>query len=287
MRISKTVGLCLLCFVQSAHAQTTNSSSTTAPPSKAAVPQVPKFLTSPFDSTVSSLPPNFQGHDIEKIYDAIKRLNIKPKSEFETLNDYNQRLKSFSNQLILERLTLSSTFAVVLRKVSKSLSSFSVAYDAEGQIMTISIAPFSGSFIEPQIAESMGEVERMDLKTNFLSRGKYAARSALGVNVQIKRMELHTFGVIVTNVESNTTGLKRDFAIPMAPEQARRLKSDLRVLLICELRQPWIRTDKISVEPTIDSPIDVTETWNYLDISVQEVWIFVLPSGEIIKKFRE
>jgi hypothetical protein len=248
---------------------------------------VPKFLTSPFDSTVSSLPPNFQGHDIEKIYDAIKRLNIKPKSEFETLNDYNQRLKSFSNQLILERLTLSSTFAVVLRKVSKSLSSFSVAYDAEGQIMTISIAPFSGSFIEPQIAESMGEVERMDLKTNFLSRGKYAARSALGVNVQIKRMELHTFGVIVTNVESNTTGLKRDFAIPMAPEQARRLKSDLRVLLICELRQPWIRTDKISVEPTIDSPIDVTETWNYLDISVQEVWIFVLPSGEIIKKFRE
>jgi hypothetical protein len=216
------------------------------------------YSSASFDTGLSVLPPNFKGHDIERLYKAMKASGItKPKSEFESTVHYDQRQTAFGTTVVIGQLIPADKFAFVLNVKESAIT---IEYDADRQSMSFLTHP----------ADSLSPpASTMEVKRRILSRNKF-------------RTSEEAYGVAVSNEQRAFTWLHVDTSLPMSPEKAQLKKKDLRLLLVCTLTKPWIREDEWDTEPTTDFPRAV----HLLQVIVDEVWIFDLPTGEILWRLK-
>jgi hypothetical protein len=83
----------------------------------------PDYSTSPFDQSVQKLPSCFSGHDFQRLCDA---LIVTRKDEFETTQQYEDRLRALTKKPLFGNLTLRSVFVF-----STEPSLDQVRYDAD------------------------------------------------------------------------------------------------------------------------------------------------------------
>ena len=86
-----------------------------------------KFLEIPFNPYVEKLPENFQGHDIKQLWDA---LQIDGKGEFESMDDYRERLNDLREKPLFGTVFLDSSLAIKGKP--------SEQYDADREVFQIS-----------------------------------------------------------------------------------------------------------------------------------------------------
>jgi len=252
------------------------------------VPPKPKYLSDALDLATSNLGPGFQGHDIAAIYGAIKESSaLKPKSEFETTAQFNTRHNSFVDRPILGNLTAGSPFAFVVPNSSIFEPEFK--YDADSQTLAFKLEARSTTFY---LASEQPELDTVVIRQTVLDRSTYTASNAYGARVQVEKTYSEDHGVAFAKdnwLFRSSGGYDRKFTrlFAMTPEQARTVKEDGKVLLICRVVEPWFRETVHGHEAKIDEPYETTVRDNYLQAIPMQLWIFNQKTGEVVTKLSE
>ena len=93
------------------------------------------FAQSPFDPSVEKLPPGYRGHDTKEIIAALmRRESQSAKDEFETTEQFRQRLKKLEASPLFRGLTVDSLLAFVV-------DGLETRYDADREVMSVGVDP--------------------------------------------------------------------------------------------------------------------------------------------------
>ena len=242
-------------------------------------------LATSFDDSVNSVGPDFYGNDPETISEALVADKTDAKSEFETTAQFEQRQKqdslSLSHKLIF----------VVPPAQSDEDSGWRATYDADAQVFRVSL-----QFVHRTFFAEPGQpvFDLLELKSRVIRAGKYLGQNAYGATAEVSSSIAKLYGLAVPPNEWGSqpsdllAGLFHastyNLLVPMGIENARNFKPNMRLLVVCVLRQRKPITDLAGYQATIDHPSQSTEIKNYLNADIEQVWVYDSRSGLVIKK---
>jgi hypothetical protein len=62
------------------------------------------------------------------------------------------------------------------------------------------------------------------------------------------------------------------------------LKPDAKLLLVCRLTEPWLRTTASGHDPTFSEPFETIVGESYLQVIPEQLWVFNSRTGEVVRK---
>lgn len=236
------------------------------------------FSKVPFDTSVVKLPTNYLGHDFERIY---KILNQRTPSnntnnEFETSEQYQNRLFAQYKKPILESLDINSLFAFKPEKCESK-------YNADRKVLTVSLfisAPFNKGF---------------NLKYEEKAIGSYLGTNAYGATRKIDQTEITWYQIAIDNLSylnslnEESAGLSEWYFVnnlSIEPTLAMKLKQSLQALFICKLSEPYVSEEQMIKSATFDSPTFERTYYYFLHADVIEIIFYDYSTGEIIKRVK-
>jgi hypothetical protein len=245
----------------------------------------PQYLKSPLDLTANNVGANFFGHDIAAIFQAVKSSpSLQEKSEFESTAVFQARRAAFVSQPLFASLLPTAHLAFIVAEGSTFAPRF--RYDADSQTLSLLLTATSEQFILDK--------HRPTLDTILVQRvvrdsGTYVGTNAFGAKVEVRKTFAEEYGIAFEQhswIFPRSGGYERAFSYVMAmePDQARTLKVDAGLLLICRLEEPWIRSTAHGHEATISEPYETLVGDNYLQVIPEEIWIFNKKTGDVIAK---
>ena len=232
--------------------------------------------TSPFGLSVQELSPGFHGHDIQRVYDALR---MSPKGEFETTKQYEDRLLAFTDKPLFGDLGVKSLFAFATGPVEDDVS-----YDADHQVMTVTV-PIAYADIT--------------VRAHKVHEGDYVGENAYGAKSHITKAEYRHYIVTVTNATDfigHEPGLDETLrlkASQMDVDTAREAKPNLRILLLCHLVRtrsgasvgPFTEETHWEHAPRRDEPEEFLSTKYHISANVEGIWLYNFETGRIYVKF--
>ena len=261
------------------------------------------YLSVPFDPDTQRIPVPYFGHDIEQVYNAFEnRKKAERKDEFETTEQYRTRLAKQADEPLFGSVNRDAVFAFV--------KSPDMNYDLDIHTMTISL-PTSAVWQSVQIDKS-----RLALRIKFgkTIEEKTMGQNAYGAQVEIKKIYAQAFELAIHN-QSNfetenvlpenerrqweenpdiakmlgsliETMKKPAFVqrIKIQPQQARAAKDQIAVLLLAKLTSPYTSYGAVLSKATFKDPTDFFGQMYYVDVDLQQIWLYHKTSGEIIAK---
>lgn len=122
-----------------------------------------------FNLSSEKLPKNYLGHDIKKVFAALSKRRLSTKDEFETTDEYQERIKRELKKTIYGSLTIDNIYAF------KSMASIDTNYDADKEILHATIKP------DPIFNPDNLRDERLAflILIDYQSKGSYVARILL------------------------------------------------------------------------------------------------------------
>jgi hypothetical protein len=221
--------------------------------------------------------PDFIADDIEGVINTMATTGAaRPKSEFETTEQYEARLLQFAS-------ASKQDFVFLLGVGSDNGDAVSFEYDADSQTMTANmwgVLPWlrhgGPSAKRPQL--------QVEVKDRLVGSRQYVGSNAYGVKRIVSVREHDKFGLAL-NGDGVLSGRGPRFSWPMTIEEAKAAKPFLRAAVRCVQYAPTIYKDEGHAEPTIDSPYEFITHYYFLPVLVEQVWIFDVRSGKILKKF--
>ena len=225
----------------------------------------------------------FVAQDVESRVKRLMASGPKPKSEFETTEQYEKRLA-------LARDPTQLVFVLPDHPVPNDGSSIFI-YDAENQTMTVDlhisnntvheVEPPFNSFYAASNDVGGRNVYTLDLKERNVSSRQYIGSNAFGVKKVISYIEYSHFGLTLDY--KGLYGSSYSWAVTASDAQA--LKRFLRMAVLCVQSLPSVYKDEEHVEPTISDPVELVVHKFYLPVLVQQLWIFDTRSGNIVQRF--
>lgn len=249
----------------------------------------------PFDANVDKLPAKFQGNHFFVIYSAlIKNYGKYQKSEFETNNTFQERLRKLDAAPLTGKLKYDSTIAFSL------LTSIKTSYDADSQNMTV-IVPLTsvhnsdlynaisyelppGKGIYSHISETVNG-NAIEVFTHRSATKKYTGSNAFGMKIKITGNVYDTFAVAVRN-DNNLMkhGSSITLNIPISPDKAREAKAAGNIVLVGNLLYPYVGNGTSHSSATIDSPIETFDRIRYIAMELTGIWYYNVKNGEVFYK---
>lgn len=244
-----------------------------------------KFYTQSFDISLDKLPPNFMGHDIKTIYEALEKIDSPgEKGEFETTEDYKTRLIKYKE-------SLSTLFQKQLAFKSEAFDS---QYDADKQTLAITLAnhraittfaELDELYYKEKIDESFIQITRV------IKNSEYMASNAFGETKKVYKHQEYEYGLrLGGNFEEKINQLKR-IDLNINATDAKKLKPNLGMLLICRIMPASIDGKEYfsciyanKHEPKMNNPWDLFFWGNYIFVEINGLWIYDTSSGKIYKK---
>lgn len=214
--------------------------------------------------------PNFQSTNIAEALKAFKA--IKPKGEFETTADYNNR--------VTKELGGPENFSQCA-----TLWDGSGRYDADKKRMNFEVMPFTKIYYgKAETAYSfIGVIQNVSVDT-------YNGSNAFGVSKSVTRTRRAQQGVAFTSksfeAAMRAVGAKFDyewfnFSLPMAAEKAKAVSKDL-TLAVAYTWVPSYRVTKMTYKsPTLDSPSEDFDDGEFLLGKVTRIAVIDKKSGEV------
>ena len=228
--------------------------------------QEPKlaYSTSVLDTSVQQLPRRFAGHDPKRIYAALTK-KFTPKGEFESTQQYQDRLRSENEKPLFGDLTPKTLL------VSMASPCIESVYDANRQVLSVTInTHFSTGYGDTEV-----EIERL-----VISDKQVAVRLPAGTLLTLNERESsfflrfdNRFNLLDASTHPNTE-------LRMAPDRARAAKANLRILFLYRLVSPCF-------QETPAHRLFSSDAWckyTYLTVNIEEVWLYDFETGEIYCK---
>lgn len=132
-----------------------------------------------------------------------------------------------------------------------------------------------------------------DVKETEYSSSEGVGENAFGVKRAIQVIKKTTYAVYFPQSDLRKLGHTKtdqhvleglEVSLPLGPDDAAKVKEQLRALIICKLASPYAGTHNISGEATVDEPLQEDYTNLLLHVSVLGVWFFDSTSGKILMK---
>lgn len=235
----------------------------------AASPKSPpkKFV---FSSGIEKLPPNFSGDDIRDTYTKLAMLFPEKKDEFETTKDYTAKLES-NNASVKDKI-----YVFVCPPGYGDIH-----YDADSNKLNYTV-----------VTEYYGS-PTVRIDGSYKDKGDYLASNALGAKVKVH--ESWTYSYYLKLTKSNFSALSSlTFSCNLSPQAAKDLikNQGLFKLYVCSLRLDdpnkfsYLSFSYNRKEPTISSPYDSTSSDYFINVHVNELWLYNKATGEIYQKYK-
>jgi hypothetical protein len=262
------------------------------------------FAFSTFGQTFSKgwqkVPATFTGSDFQNIYSTLLRTPvIKDKGEFETTDQYNQRISDLSKIVFSSKETASDELVFVFRP-EKDLSilndDLSSSYDADEETLTISLKPTKVAAYESKPGNKAVGAKQLDFESfiaksgSYKDEGEYVASNAFGATRKVEKSSFRRFKLAINNInqfsnfKASTYSSEFKVRLYLPLPKAKEAKENLSVLYIAKLVKPFYTIDSYKIKPTIDKPSDLDFTSVVLISDVREIWFFNGLTGEIYTK---
>jgi hypothetical protein len=255
------------------------------------------------DLMLDKLPPQYMGHDPEKLFNILKQQQkTSKKGEFETTEEFHSRIQKQREAPILGDLTIGSTFIFQIPRTTGTpytLGTYNIkaAYDADHKVLEVA-ALLDTYYLDKKI-KYFSSREIYDPKKH------YEGTNAFGTQVTVEVHHSKHFKVIINNYQSfplikyiskenRDLGLKdSSYALDayvvrlnMDNSSARIAKENLSLLVVCKIIPPFTTEDTFSDKATILSPIESSRKDSYIYTNVLELWFYNISTGEIYAKLR-
>ncbi len=248
--------LIILSFTNFAFAQSKRPARKAVSINKNEAIQKTNYLTSPFKSDVDYLTPHFLGHNANLVFLSLIPLAIETQKgcgKFEKKQQCQDRLNELYDRTLWKDFT------------ARDLLAFSIPidcdYDADAEKFRCSNFLSDYMWSHKKIGSS-----------------SYVGENAFGVK---KLVKYEKFENIIIEVDK----IKPDFTIEnIPPNEAKKLSSNLRLLIIGETLQPFVKSKTVSYKPTIDEPSHTEGNNKFVVIELKEVWIYDFETGKIFAK---
>jgi hypothetical protein len=258
------------------------------------------FSQTSFNQTVQRLPYGFEGHDVKSFYHEVNSRRQIQKGEFETTDQFKNRLSLLSAQPLVGNITIHSTLAFVTDYNLKA------SYNADEEVMAL-VLPLrrpsndrSLSKFDPQLRSV---TISSDLKTEY-----YTATNKFGATLKVERLSGTTYGLIFDiptksqdlitpslpvgtvarpNINNDDLWSAR---LPMNIATAKSVKEKLKLIFICRFKDKDIKDDmllyasSLSTEATFDKPYETNVIQYRLPVILIEIWIADTTTGKIYQK---
>lgn len=282
MKSSKILGIVVFLFIYLV-ALLMNADAADKKATKAKSKGAPNRITSepliPFDINVDKLPTNFSGHDINRIYIALSKADkALIKDEFESTEEYNNRISALRNSILLDSFTYNDTYVYVHKKLETK-------YDADGKSLTIRIKNSPLFFSQGIDAYTISE-----------KYSEYETGNLFGARITVTRAEIVSCIFFITNSYRFHKALNKDpdfsndykieFKLKLLPENAKSFTKNGAYLFVYKLTPPYLKEFKELRSPEMNFPFDVTTFEKSIQAEILELWLFDSSTGKIIKKIK-
>lgn len=190
----------------------------------------------------------------------------KPKSEYETTEQYSARTERFWDQAVggLRRLIIKSPVKVYTK------------YDADRGRLTLE-----------WLLTGYGDIQEMTLRSTRTPTGSYSASNAFGVSVQVTKGTISQTKLVLDQKDLSDENYSQTpiFKVPLTPDQARLFEIKPMFLIWADLKAPYLVTKHRRSGATIDNPNDFTFTDR--EWYVQIKCMFLISNNKIIGSLKE
>jgi hypothetical protein len=221
-----------------------------------------RYSAETFSTASIALPPRFNGNSPFALYEALLKLHALKKGEFESTKQFESRQSEFVKKPFLGEISPATKISISLDPPQNE-HDFALAYDADTSQMKLRLAE-KGFPIGCTL--SLGRTSRQT--------GSYVGSNAFGVKARVTKHEV-TYFCLGGNIG-------HEVAFPVDPEKARKVKPNLRVLLIGSLAAPYRSESSDYSEATISDPVEVSYSAYILHLDVEQVWVYDWMTGEIV-----
>jgi len=240
-----------------------------------------------FNVNAQTVGANFQGDDIVFITSKVKVSSaLKPKSEFETSQEYARRLEHANSNQLMPGISGQTLLAFSLEE-TEILGEIKADYDADARALSITLDTEPMTFTSDP---GRPELDTLRVRAVFRSGRVYTAQNVFGATQKVTERVIDVYGLAFEQDSSLFPKYPHvsefDTSISLGPEQARSLKSSLGLILICKLAQPWYRESISGHEATFDNPNETLEVLKFLQVVPQELWVINKRTGEVVLKSR-
>lgn len=223
----------------------------------------PVFTNAPIDMAASSLNPGFLGADARTLFARLEaRERTRQKGEFETSAAFVERVKRSEAAPLLGTLNLSSLIGLVPGR--GRLGRTETEYDADRGMMSVHIQLIGNG------------ITWADSTTDHYF---YVGQNGFGAT---RRIEHYTQEFV--DLDLSQSGMEISMVAQMDAATAKRIKPTLRLLLICELVEPFLKSEARFVEATLDSPYEEKQISRALVVKLRGLWLFDQSTGKVLAK---
>ncbi len=244
----------------------------------------PNFLTVPLDINTSNLGPGFAGHDVVRVYKALKDAPVlAPKGEFESTAQFDQRTSEMAKKPILGSIAPNDHFAFVIsREMVLGSWPLQLAYDADLRLLQ---ADFSAEFADFSIDPD--KARRTAVLMRQVESDPQPGNGIRGTTSRAVSRHLDYYSISLAKdwlFQPGRSQLSFSHLMDVAPEEAKSLKDDLQALMVCRLTPPWTRRNVFGHGSVRSGGLfDV----NYLEAVPEQLWLYNSRTGEVLEKITE
>lgn len=216
----------------------------------------PILQVKPFNTSVESLPPHFEGHNARLILPSLFSFALEVINgcgKFETTKVCQTRLNGIYERRILGSLTASDLLAF----------SIPVECDYNADVVKITCSNSDNSYTWAH--------RKVESRT-------YMGQNAFGVK---KSINYSKFENIFIETDKSHSGFT---LFDMKPDKAKTIVPNLRFLIVGELITPFVKTNPVSYKPTIDNPEHIDGNNYSVTIEMKEIWLYDFETGRVLRK---
>lgn len=248
---------------------------------KSKKPSKTKYLTVPYNESIR-ITPDFLGHDLKAIIDVLtKRKEFFKKGEFETTQEFNERINREQIKPILGTVSLDSKLAFVAQKYRRFLLDVKTSYDADSNLFSIEIPSSYEGFISEAIINGgdrlIGYEKGYSLDSQIVDLGTYKGSNAYGATVEVEKIGYITWVLFPGRVIE-----KQNIQLTMNRDAAINLKDNMGVMFICKIikSDPIDKQSRLS-KPTFQDPKEILFLEYRLRVEIMEIKIFNKRTGSV------
>lgn len=262
-----------------------------------------RYSTEPLDRTAIKLPPDYRGHNIKAITEAIAKIfndgNVE-KDEYEKTADYRERIATFKKELptkpLYGELTFDSYLALALwpDESNEELLGAQAQYDADAEKFRIVFNSDVDYCVFTLDDSLLYGIKFSDVKTTSET---YIGENLYGVKKEIRECNFVSRGVVFTD-SSNLKLDNREALVlsGIAPSEAKEIGDSLGVLCVFKLFcvdeiSGAVATPNCSVygfwqhEATMSEPYEFSELQIAARVTIPEFWVYNVETGQVFAKY--
>jgi hypothetical protein len=206
--------------------------------------------------------------DLRLLSDHFQKTNMK-KGEFETTAEQSKRIAPAVDEMnkIIQQYGRSELL------FSLPISAEDVKYDADSSLLTIS---------------NFMSVLPRDLTTDALifsyasaETGTFIGTNAFGARKEITRYNVHELLVTAPKRTLEQTVGRKAIELKLPRDEAKRMRDDLRFLILAKMKSPYFSTSNRKIEATFDRPREYNSTIDLLHADILCVALFDISTARL------